>query len=138
MHERRYKQMFDLSLHECRIVGIVGGHGEPSFRLICEDADLDKAHVSRLIDRLQARGLVRRSMAPHDQRAIQVALTPRGVSLHRELHAAAARINSEWLAVLTDTQRAAGTKLVDVLAARIQEMSASTPATAARARKLTR
>ena len=36
MHEQHYKREFGLSLRECRIIGITGGHGAPSFRRVHE------------------------------------------------------------------------------------------------------
>ncbi|WP_432838697.1 MarR family winged helix-turn-helix transcriptional regulator [Dactylosporangium sp. CA-092794] len=42
---------------------------------------IDTASVSRLVDRLEAKDLVRRAAVPGDRRAIVVELTPEGVAL---------------------------------------------------------
>lgn len=59
-------------------------HGELSERVI-----LSRTALTRLVDRLVARGLVCRVPDPHDQRAVRVGLTPAG----RRLRAASARTN---------------------------------------------
>ncbi len=41
---------------------------------------LSRSQVSRVVDSLQARGLVERTTAPHDARSIRIALTPAGRS----------------------------------------------------------
>ena len=59
-------------------------HGELSERVI-----LSRTALTRLVDRLVARGLVCREADPADQRAVRVGLTPAG----RRLRAASARTN---------------------------------------------
>ncbi len=78
MHERLYQQQFGLNLREYRIIGLTGSLGDASFRQICTESNLDKAHVSRLIDRLVKRGLITKVSDPADQRTIKVKLTERG------------------------------------------------------------
>lgn len=59
-------------------------HGELSERVI-----LSRTALTRLVDRLVARGLVRRETDPVDQRAVRIGLTPAG----RRLRADSARTN---------------------------------------------
>jgi DNA-binding MarR family transcriptional regulator len=127
MHELHYQRTFGLSLRECRIIGITGGHGQSSFRRIYEDANLDKAQVSRLINRLAARGLLRKEHDPADQRLVKVTLTERGRALHAALHAAATRLNEEWLAPLSGAQQAQLVAWLDLLTERTQQLTAADP-----------
>jgi DNA-binding MarR family transcriptional regulator len=56
-----------------------------------EDVLLTQPGMSRLIARLEARGLVERADDPHDARACRIRLTPEGISTQRQVGAAHAR-----------------------------------------------
>ncbi len=78
---------------------------------------LSRSGLTRLIDRLQAEGLVRREPSPDDARGTFTVLTPEGLS---RLRAAApvhlAGIRRHWLAHFTDDElRELGTLLRRVL-----------------------
>jgi DNA-binding MarR family transcriptional regulator len=137
MHELQYKRMFGLNLRECRIIGITGGHGESSFRRIHEESNLDRAQVSRLINRLVKRGLLRKENDPADQRSVKVMLTERGRTVHRALHAAATELNEEWLAPLSAADNAKFLALLDVLTDRARRVTDSRHAAAAKGRPRT-
>lgn len=47
--------------------------------------------LSRMVDRLEAKGLIQRKPAPEDQRGVLVALTPEGRELQREIGSAHVR-----------------------------------------------
>jgi DNA-binding MarR family transcriptional regulator len=59
---------------------------------------LSRSQVSRVVDSLQARGLVERSAAPNDARSVRIALTAAG----REAFAAADATRREALAEVFD------------------------------------
>jgi DNA-binding MarR family transcriptional regulator len=137
MHEHHYKRRFGLNLRECRIIGITGGHGDPSFRRICQESNLDKAHVSRLINRLIERKLLRKENDPSDQRSVRVMLTERGRRVHRALHAAATALNEAWLAPLSATQRTSFLATLDLLTERTRQITEGQSAAAHTSRKRT-
>jgi DNA-binding MarR family transcriptional regulator len=58
---------------------------------LCEDALLTQAGVSRLVARLERRGLVERSDDPHDGRAFRIQLTAEGREVQRRVGRAHAR-----------------------------------------------
>jgi DNA-binding MarR family transcriptional regulator len=58
---------------------------------LCEDALLTQAGVSRLVSRLERRGLVERSDDPHDGRASRFSLTAEGREIQRRIGRAHAR-----------------------------------------------
>jgi DNA-binding MarR family transcriptional regulator len=99
-YEQFYQHEFGLSLLECRLIGITGGHGHVSFKRTCEEADLDKSHASRLVNRLIRRRLLQKVSNPADQRSVMLALTSAGRDCHRQLHSCATRLTGEWLSVL--------------------------------------
>ncbi|MFJ4654338.1 MarR family winged helix-turn-helix transcriptional regulator [Nocardia sp. NPDC088792] len=59
---------------------------------------LSRSQVSRVLDSLQARGLVERATAPHDARSVHIVLTPTG----RTIFAAADTTRREALAEVFD------------------------------------
>jgi DNA-binding MarR family transcriptional regulator len=71
--------------------------------------------ASVLVERLHARGLVRRERSRRDNRVVSVELTPSGQALADELSEAAEGRLQEMLSTLTDEQRT----LLPVLLARI-------------------
>ena len=58
---------------------------------LCEDALLTQAGVSRLVSRLERRGLVERSDDPHDGRASRISLTAEGREVQKRVGRAHAR-----------------------------------------------
>ncbi len=123
VHEREYRKRFGLNLAQCRIVGIIGSHNMPSFRKVCDELALHKAHVSRLVSQLVAKGLVSRHVPEHDQRMADLSLTAAGKALNVRLYAAAIALNAEWLEVLSANQRAGFAILLDMLTAQLSVMA---------------
>lgn len=52
------------------------GHEHVSASALARECHMDSGGLTRLLDRLEAKGLVQRERAPHDRRVVQVALTP--------------------------------------------------------------
>lgn len=72
---------------------------------LIEDALLTQAGVSRLVARLEARGLVERRDDPDDARASRIVLTSEGRSLQRRLGAIHARHVAEAMTRTLDADR---------------------------------
>ncbi len=66
------------SLHECAQGPIRGGE-------LAQSIGLSSAGVTDVVDRLERRGLVRRSRDPVDRRALRLEMTEEGRRLHAEL-----------------------------------------------------
>ena len=120
--ELRFLKQFGLRLLECRIVGMVGTLGALSLKQICSETDIEKAHASRLVDRLQQRGLVEKFESSHDLRSISVELTAAGRKLHKALYADAVERNEAWLSVLSADERRRFVGIVDKLIDRSRAM----------------
>jgi hypothetical protein len=74
---------------------------------VCEQLELDKGHVSRLVTKLIADGLLERHADPADQRSAHLVLTAAGRDLMSRVQPAAAVRNSEWMAGLEGNEPAA-------------------------------
>ncbi|WP_349904319.1 MarR family winged helix-turn-helix transcriptional regulator [Parafrigoribacterium humi] len=78
--------------------------GEVSPRRIGELLGTDTAGMSRLLDRLESKGLIRRAADPGDRRAIVVSLTDRGASLIPQLPPLFEVVGSELASGLTEDE----------------------------------
>lgn len=80
-----YGERFGLTVPEWRTLAWLSQHELLTARDICRLAYLDKATVSRAVQRLTDRGLVRRTPSPSDQRAYTLSLTEAADELLAEL-----------------------------------------------------
>ena len=71
----------------------------------------DRATIGGVIDRLEAKGLVRRTVSPDDRRARQLSLTPEGVQLLADVRPVVEALQAEILAALTPAERRSFTAL---------------------------
>ena len=86
---------------------------------LCEDALLTQAGISRLVSRLERRGLVARGTDPSDARAQRIHLTEKGVTEQRRVGLAHARhVATAMRRALTNDQlkmlRELGLKIITV------------------------
>lgn len=94
--EEYYRRQFDLSLPECRVIGITGGYGSVSFKKVASDTYLEKSYASRVVSSLVERGIIEKQENPSDSRSVLLCLTEEGLRVHDEMHQAAIRFN-DWL-----------------------------------------
>jgi DNA-binding MarR family transcriptional regulator len=74
---------------------------------LCDDVLLTQAGISRLVARLERRGLVERSNDPHDARAYRIRLTAAGTETQRRLGRAHARQVTEAMTRALDADQLA-------------------------------
>jgi DNA-binding MarR family transcriptional regulator len=75
---------YDLSTPQYAILFHATVEGVP-LSYICQEMVADNSNLTRLVDRLEARGLVRRAPDPRDRRVTLVQLTEQGLALIEEL-----------------------------------------------------
>jgi DNA-binding MarR family transcriptional regulator len=75
---RIYEVEFGLSVAEWRVIAHLGEGGEVSVREIHARVDMDKSRVSRAAARLEAAGLLAKSVNTADRRLVSLSLTPAG------------------------------------------------------------
>ncbi len=80
-----YGERFGLTIPEWRVLAWLSHEGSMTAGDIARVANMDKATTSRAVQRLEDRGLLRRSTAPHDQRAQILSLTDKAQPLLAEL-----------------------------------------------------
>ncbi|WP_191229222.1 MarR family winged helix-turn-helix transcriptional regulator [Aurantiacibacter xanthus] len=122
--ERYYRNLFGLSLTECRIIGITGSLDVVTFKDVCSMAHLEKSYASRIINRLVEAGLIEKKENEKDQRSIIISLTESGRELHSQLHAASDVLNASLLSVLSPEQRDSFIACLDLLHDHLNVMEA--------------
>lgn len=91
--EDYYRQKFDLTLPQCRVIGITAGYGARSFKQIADEAYLEKSYASRVVASLVERRLITKENNPADSRSVLLSLTEEGRTVHREMYKAAVQLN---------------------------------------------
>lgn len=79
------------------VIGAMRGRAH-TVNEFCAFAGTDAGSMSRLLDRLEAKGIVRRTRAGLDRRQVQVVLTDKGHALSPLIMPAIARVNQQCLA----------------------------------------
>ena len=64
---------------------------------LCKSASYDQGAMTRMIDRLERKGLVRRVRSPEDRRRVNLELTAEGRAAYPKLIAIAANVNNRFL-----------------------------------------
>jgi len=91
--EDYYRQKFDLTLLQCRVIGITAGYGTVTFKQMAEEAHLEKSYASRIVASLAQRDLLAKSSNPSDSRSVLLQLTEQGRLVHRDMYMAAVQLN---------------------------------------------
>jgi DNA-binding MarR family transcriptional regulator len=97
---------YDLSTPQYSILFYASVEGVPLSH-ICQEMVADNSNLTRLVDRLEARGLVRRAPDPRDRRVTLVQLTPEGKALIDELRPRHREFVERRMRYLTPEQLAA-------------------------------
>lgn len=110
-------EKYDLTVQQFNILRILRGqHPNPSTVLLLKERMLDKqSDVSRLVDRLVAKELVRRNTCPHDRRKVDIVIGENGLKLLKTIDAVVDRIDGSLRANLSETDAATLSDLLDKL-----------------------
>jgi DNA-binding MarR family transcriptional regulator len=116
---RVYERRFGLSIPEWRVIAHLGRQGPLGAGVLALRASMDKPKVTRAIQRLEARGLLRRIVADEDRRRATLDLTAEGRRIFREIAAAALAWEADLLSGLEAHERAALLAALDRLDERL-------------------
>lgn len=94
-----YSERFGISVPEWRVLAWLSQREVLTAKAICQRASMDKATVSRAVQRLEERGFLRRTPSEADQRVLVLNLTEAGEELLSRLLPRA----HEWEARLLET-----------------------------------
>jgi len=88
-------------------------HGVAGASELARAADLNPGAMTRLLDRLEEKGLVRRRPVAGDRRAIEVELTAEGERIWSEVNRCGARVRALAMQGLSAEERAELTRLLE-------------------------
>ena len=95
-----YETRHDISVAEWRVLVHLTQASEISVRDIFTRVDMDRARVTRAVQRLEGRGFVRKLVNEDDRRLVRLALTARGGDFAAELSHLAADFERRILSAL--------------------------------------
>lgn len=99
--ERMYARRHGINVAQWRVLAWLSHCDELTAKTICHYTNMDKARVSRAIQALEERGLIRRRPSSRDQRVHDLRLTPEGEGLLAELIPEARRWEADLVATLS-------------------------------------
>jgi DNA-binding MarR family transcriptional regulator len=79
-------------------------NGVDSTSGLCKGVSYDPGAMTRMIDRLEKKGLVRRARSPDDRRVVKLELTDEGKTVYPKLIATAAKVANQKLKGFSKTE----------------------------------
>ncbi len=93
---------YGLTTQQATVLVMARVHGEGGIGHLAEPLGTDTAGLTRLIDRLEAKGLVARRNSERDRRAVVIELTPAGEALVPHLTSAFRRVHQRLLEAMPE------------------------------------
>ena len=87
----------DVSAAQWMIIMILAIRDSATAAELAKEMNYDPGAMTRLLDRLEKKGLVKRSPSASDRRAVALELTPAGLLLRPKISAALAKVNNHLL-----------------------------------------
>lgn len=88
---------FDISAPQLIVLASVANREADSASSLCKSISYDPGAMTRMIDRLEQKGLIRRVPHPEDRRAMNLELTSAGKTLFPQLIAAKDTVQKQFL-----------------------------------------
>lgn len=107
---------------EWRLVAALVESGSMSLSALVRRTEIDQARVSRAVDRLAEKGLLRRVREGADRRRTVIEVTSNGHQLYRELFPALSAINQRIMSVLDELEAVALEDYLQRLTSRAKEI----------------
>jgi DNA-binding MarR family transcriptional regulator len=110
-----YEARFNISIHEWRVIAVLGEAGSLSTQGVIERTQMDRVRVSRAVIRLGDKGIIARWPHPDDQRAHMLRLSQRGTKIYQEIVPLALSLQEQLVELLTPDEGATLDRLLDKL-----------------------
>jgi len=88
---------FDITAAQYVILVTLAAGEADSASGLCKGISYDPGAMTRMIDRLEQKGLIRRVQRPDDRRKVLLELTPEGKTLYPQMRASAANVQNRFL-----------------------------------------
>jgi DNA-binding MarR family transcriptional regulator len=110
-----YEARFNISIHEWRVIAVLGEAGPLSTQGVIECTQMDRVRVSRAVIRLGDKGVIARRPHPDDQRAHMLRLSQRGTKIYQEIVPLALSLQAQLVELFTPDEGATLNRLLDKL-----------------------
>jgi DNA-binding MarR family transcriptional regulator len=87
----------EISAAQYIIISVLAKRGVDSAAQLCKDLSYDAGAMTRMIDRLEAKGLISRRRCPDDRRCVKLQLTEAGLAALPKLRACSVRVLNHFL-----------------------------------------
>ena len=94
----------EISAAQYVIISVLAKRGVDSAAQLCKDLSYDAGAMTRMIDRLEAKGLISRRRCPEDRRLVKLQLTQAGVAALPKLRACSVRVLNRFLRGFSQTE----------------------------------
>jgi DNA-binding MarR family transcriptional regulator len=92
-----WESRYGLTVQTWRIMAIIGRYGPISAKELATRGSSDAFHVSRAIEQLARKKLIKRDVDPRDRRRAKLELTASGRAAHQAIGKALTRLENELL-----------------------------------------
>lgn len=97
--------VFDITPVQYAVLYCLWENDKRSPKEIAERLKLENSTISGILERMEKKGLIERSISKEDRRYIQVMLTEKGANLKDAVLAAVEEVNNEVMSVFSDKDR---------------------------------
>jgi MarR family multiple antibiotic resistance transcriptional regulator len=94
----------EISAAQYVIISVLAKRGVDSAAQLCKDLSYDAGAMTRMIDRLEAKGLISRRRCPEDRRLVKLELTQAGAAALPKLRACSVRVLNHFLRGFSQTE----------------------------------
>lgn len=121
-----YADQFDLSIHEWRIMAVLGRFPDICANEVVERTAMDKVKVSRAVQKLFDAGRLQRERDPGDRRRQILSLSPAGRDIYNQIVPLARTYESRLLGQLPPEQRAVLDQVLALIETNMDHVEAET------------
>ncbi|WBU59961.1 MarR family winged helix-turn-helix transcriptional regulator [Paracoccus albus] len=112
----------DISMLQMRVILTLHSHDRLTVGELCNFAIAEQPTMSRALDSLELRGLVRREMSESDSRLRLISLTEKGLAMHDEIRPVVLGLNDAMVADFGEEQRATFTRQLSAVLVNLGRM----------------
>ncbi len=87
----------DITAAQYIVISVLAKRGVDSAAQLCKDLSYDAGAMTRMIDRLEAKGLISRTRCPEDRRLVKLELTDAGLEALPKLRECSVRVLNHFL-----------------------------------------
>jgi DNA-binding MarR family transcriptional regulator len=87
----------EISAAQYIIISVLAKRGVDSAAQLCKDLSYDAGAMTRMVDRLEAKGLISRRRCPEDRRLVKLELTEAGLAALPKLRACSVRVFNQFM-----------------------------------------